>query len=147
MLTTLQSTLALFKNLINFIAIEFEDLASIAVPIVISHARSTSKTLIVFGKPSKFSLEQRLLNFVFFLQHDNVTKYDYLMWDWAKNLVCDDVIFISSCTNSTFVDEICWPTPHERITLWSYLQELTRCIKCIDGTLFEIFQPWGDAGR
>jgi hypothetical protein len=48
-LTTLQSTPTLFKNLINFVAIEFEDLASIVVPTIISHARSTSETPIFLG--------------------------------------------------------------------------------------------------
>jgi hypothetical protein len=37
-LATLQSTQALFENLINFIPMEFEDLASIVVLIIISHA-------------------------------------------------------------------------------------------------------------
>jgi hypothetical protein len=143
-LTKLQSTPTLFKNLINFIAIEFEDLASIVVLTIISHAWSTSETLIVFRRPSKFSLERCLLNFVFFLKHDNVTEYDPFMWNWAKNSMFDDVLFISSCTNYTFVDEICWPTTHEKTTLRSYLQELPRCIKFIDVTLIEILQPWWD---
>lgn len=37
-LATLRSTRALFENLINFIAIEFEGLASIVVLRIISHA-------------------------------------------------------------------------------------------------------------
>ncbi len=37
-LTTLRSTPTLFKNVANLIAIKFEDLASIVVPTIISHA-------------------------------------------------------------------------------------------------------------
>jgi len=66
------------------------------------------------------------------------------MWNWAKSLVGDDVLLISSCTKFTFVDEICWPTTHEKTTLRPYLQKLSRCIKFIDGTLIEILQPWWD---
>ncbi len=47
-LAILWSTPTLFKNLINFIAIEFE-LASIVVLTIISHARSTSETPIFLG--------------------------------------------------------------------------------------------------
>jgi len=48
-LAILWSTPTLFKNLINFTAIEFEDLASIVVFTIISHARSTSETPIFLG--------------------------------------------------------------------------------------------------
>jgi hypothetical protein len=61
-----------------------------------------------------------------------------------ENLMCDDVIFISSCKKFTFVDEIRWPTTHEKTTVRSYLQELPKCIEFIDGTLIEILQPWWD---
>jgi hypothetical protein len=72
---------ALFKNLINFNATKFEDLVSIVVPTIIFHARSISETPIVSGKQSKLNLKQHLLNFVFFLKHNNVTKYDFFMWN------------------------------------------------------------------
>jgi len=61
--------------------------------------------------------------------------------------MCDDVIFTSSYTNFTFVDEICWLTTHEKITPGSYLQKLPRCIEFIDGSLIEILQPWRDPGH
>jgi hypothetical protein len=38
-LVTLQATPTLFKNFINFIAIKFEELASLVVPIIISHTK------------------------------------------------------------------------------------------------------------
>jgi hypothetical protein len=78
-LITLQSTPTLFKNLTNFTTINFEDLASIMAPSIISHAQSTSETPIVSRRPSKLSLEQWFLNFVFFFKHDNVTTYDSFM--------------------------------------------------------------------
>jgi hypothetical protein len=120
-LATLRSTLALFKNLTNFIATKFEDLASIVVLTIIFHARSISETPIVHGRPSKLSLKQHFLNFVFFLKHDNVTKYDSFMWNWAKSSMCDEVLFISSCINFALMDEIHWPTTQEKATLRSYL--------------------------
>jgi hypothetical protein len=61
--------------------------------------------------------------------------------------MCDDVFFISSCINSTIVDEIHWPTTQEKATLGSYLQELPRCIRFIDGTLVQILKPWWDPGH
>jgi hypothetical protein len=64
-LTKLRSNPTLFKNLTNFILIEFEDLTSIVVPTIISHAWSIGEILIVFGRPSKLNPKQHLLNFVF----------------------------------------------------------------------------------
>jgi hypothetical protein len=107
-LITLQSTPTLFKNQTNFIATDLEDLASIMAPTIISHAQFTGETPIVSRRPSKLSLEQQFLNFVFFFKHDNVTTYDFFMWNWAKSSMCTDVFFISSCINFTLVDEICW---------------------------------------
>jgi hypothetical protein len=66
-LTTLQSTPTLFKNLINFITTKFEDLTSIVVPTIISHAQSTSDTFTISKRPSKLNHEQRFPNY-FFLQ-------------------------------------------------------------------------------
>jgi hypothetical protein len=95
-LATLGSTPILFKNLTNFTTTEFADLASIVVPIIISHARSIGETPIVSRRPSKLSLEQHLFNFVFLFKHYNFTKYDFHV-EMAKSLVCtNDVLFISS---------------------------------------------------
>jgi hypothetical protein len=41
------------------------------------------------------------------MKHDNVSMYDALVWNWSKcDAVCDDAIFIASCNNDAFGDEI-----------------------------------------
>jgi hypothetical protein len=85
-LTTPWSTPALFKNLTNFNATKFEDLASIVVPTIIFHAWSIGKTPIVSGRRSKLNPKQHFLNFVFFLKHDNVTKYNYFHVELGQKL-------------------------------------------------------------
>jgi len=44
------------------------------------------------------------------MKHDNVTKYDAFLWNWNKNAINDDGIFIAFCINSAITDEIQWPT-------------------------------------
>jgi hypothetical protein len=62
--------------------------------------------LVVLGKLSKLTLKQRLLNFILYMKHDNVTMYVAFMWNWPKYALCDDVIFIASCMNDALEDEI-----------------------------------------
>jgi hypothetical protein len=38
--------------------------------------------------------------------NDNVIKYDVFMWNWSKNAINDDGIFITSCLNFAIVDKI-----------------------------------------
>jgi hypothetical protein len=44
-----------------------------------------------------------------FIEYHDMTKYDAFIWNWSKNAINDDVIFISSCINFTIVDEIWCP--------------------------------------
>jgi hypothetical protein len=64
--------------------------------------------------------------------------YDAFMWKWSKFALCDDILFIASCIDHALLDEIQWSTLKERVKLRTHLQELTRCIRLIDGTLIEI---------
>jgi hypothetical protein len=50
--------------------------------------------------------KQHLFNFILYMKHDNVTKYDGFLWNWNKSAMNDDDIFIAFCINSTIADEI-----------------------------------------
>jgi hypothetical protein len=63
------------------------------------------------------------------------------MWNWSKCAISNDSIFVTSCINHAFKDEIKWPTPKEGLSLSVHLQEITRCIRFIDGTLMGIHKP------
>jgi hypothetical protein len=77
--------------------------------------------LVKMGRPSKLGLEQRLLCFILFMKHDNISIYDAFMWNWAKSSLCDDVIFITSCINHALAYEIHWPSSFERVTFGNQL--------------------------
>jgi hypothetical protein len=51
------------------------------------------------------------------MKHDNVIKYDTFMWNWSKFALSDDALFIASCINNAFGNEIKWPTFEERVSL------------------------------
>ncbi len=40
------------------------------------------------------------------MKHDNVIKYDAIIWTWFKFALCDDALFITSCINNAFGNEI-----------------------------------------
>jgi hypothetical protein len=44
------------------------------------------------------------------MKHDNISMYEAFVWNWLKNAVCDDVIFITSYIVDAIGDEIQWPT-------------------------------------
>jgi hypothetical protein len=44
------------------------------------------------------------------MKHDNVVMFDAFMWNWNKNNVWSDAIFISPCINEALSKEIQWPT-------------------------------------
>jgi hypothetical protein len=73
---------------------------------IIAHVRSIEVPHHIFERPSKLTLEQCLLNFILYIKHNNVTKYDAFLWKWKKIAINDDGIFISSCINSTIANEI-----------------------------------------
>jgi hypothetical protein len=41
--------------------------------------------------------------------------YDAFVWNWSKNVVCDDVIFIAYCINDAIGDEIQCPITQEHV--------------------------------
>jgi len=112
-LTTMWVTPGSFKSLTNFNLTKFEELAQLVIPNIIGLVRSFREPHHIFGQPSKLTLEQHLFNFILYMKHNNVTKYDAFLWNWSKSAINDDGIFIASCINSTIVDEIRWPTIEE----------------------------------
>jgi hypothetical protein len=40
------------------------------------------------------------------MKHDNVFMHDAFIWDWSKNAICDDVIFIAYYINDAIGNEI-----------------------------------------
>jgi hypothetical protein len=62
--------------------------------------------LVVSRKPSKLTPKQYLFNFIFYVKHNNVIKYDAFMWNWCKSTLSDDALFIASCINNALSNEI-----------------------------------------
>ncbi len=79
-MVTMWTMVSLFKTFINFLLEEFEKLVQLVVQIIINHASSIREWYHIFKQPSKLSLEQHLLNFILYIKHDNVTKYDVFLW-------------------------------------------------------------------
>ncbi len=75
------------------------------------------------------------------MKDDNITRYDYFMWNWSKSFMCDDVLFISSYINASIANKIHWPTTQERTTLGTHLPEFLGYKRFINGTLVEIWKP------
>jgi glutathione peroxidase-family protein len=55
------------------------------------------------------------------MKQNNVTKYDAILWNWSKNVITNDGIFIASYINSTITNEIRWPIIEERQVLATQL--------------------------
>jgi hypothetical protein len=79
------------------------------------------EVLVVLNKPSKLTPEQCFLNFILYMKHDNVTKYDASMWNWSKSALCDDALFIASCINNALDNEVHWPIVEEKVSLATHL--------------------------
>jgi hypothetical protein len=66
----------------------------------------TCEVLVILGMPSKLTPEQCLFNFILYMKHDNITMYDAFMWNWSKFALFNDALFIASCINHAFSNEI-----------------------------------------
>jgi hypothetical protein len=84
---------------------------------------------------------------VFYLKHDNVTRFNAYNWNWSKSSACDDTVFVASCINEALKHELTWPSPNERRTLSQNLPDFRGCIGFIDGTLIEICRPSAETGK
>lgn len=143
-LATVQATPYLFRTLTNFTASEFEEFCQLVCPVIASSARSTGQVSSNAGRPSKLSPQQRLMSFVIYMKHDNISTFDAALWNWARSSMCDDSIFIASCINQAAADEIRWPSSAERQQLSAVLPQFPGCIGFIDGTLVKIRRPFRD---
>jgi hypothetical protein len=76
-MVTMWTMVSLFKTFINFLLEELEELVQL---VIINHASSKREQYHIFKQPSKLSLEQHLLNFILYMKHGNVTKYDVFLW-------------------------------------------------------------------
>jgi hypothetical protein len=127
-LASMRTTPTLFKGNTNFTLPEFDELCALVTPFIVDNARSTGEGHISRGRPMKLSPEQRLLNFILYLKHDNITLFDTYLWNYSKSAVCDDTIFIASCINEALRDEIKWPSEEERVELGQCYDEFPGCI-------------------
>lgn len=80
-LTTMQTMLGLCKTLTNFTLKKIEKLAQLVVANITSLARSIEEPHRIFGQPSKLVVYQHLFNFIFYVKHNNVIKYDDFTWN------------------------------------------------------------------
>lgn len=69
---------------------------------------------------------------------------DAFYWNWAKNALNDDVIFVASCVNETLTHKIVWPNNYEKEELEEQLPSFKGCIGFVDGTLVNIRCPYID---
>jgi hypothetical protein len=46
------------------------------------------------------------MQFILYMKHANVFMYNTFVWNWSKNAICYDTIFIASCINDAIIDEI-----------------------------------------
>lgn len=143
-LSRMREVPVLFKVLTNFEVREFDELSSLVCPTINDNARSTGVERVLSGRPMKLTPEQRLLNFIMYLKHDNVISYESFQWNVARSTLCDDVIFIASCITDALAHEISWPNEVERRRLSRLNPHFPGCIGIIDGTLVKIRKPWNN---
>jgi len=61
---------------------------------------------IVLGRLSNLRLEQHFLNFIPYMKHKNIMKYDTFIWNWSIYVLCDNALFIALCINDVLAYEI-----------------------------------------
>jgi hypothetical protein len=70
------------------------------------------------------------------MKHDNVSMYDAFVWNWSKNVVCDDVTFIAYYINDAIGDEISCPITQEQVVRHKINLPLTTYSKPLPLTLW-----------
>jgi hypothetical protein len=68
-------------GLFKILWLEFDEVATLMVPTIQAHARFMDEVDIVIMWPTKLNTNQRLLEFIMFLKHDNVVMYDAFTWN------------------------------------------------------------------
>jgi hypothetical protein len=98
--------LDLFKTIIHFTLVKFEELLQLLILTIIKHVRSTDEMHHIFGRLFKLFSKQNWLSFILYMNHNNITKHDVFLWNWFKSAINDNDIFIACCINSIIVDDI-----------------------------------------
>jgi DDE superfamily endonuclease len=137
-LGNMASTPAIFRTLTNFTVSEFTELWMLVCATLDITARSTGEVNRGAGRKSKLISQQRLLNTLVYLKHDNTVNYESFNWNWARSSVSDDVLFVCSVAMAS---EIQWPDSAKRAELAQRIPEFPGCIGLIDGTLCKISRP------
>jgi hypothetical protein len=79
-LNTMQAIISLFTTLTNFCLWKFNELCALMTPTIQADAQATSEThIVVIGWLTKLTPDQRLLQFILYLKHDNVITYDIFL--------------------------------------------------------------------
>jgi DDE superfamily endonuclease len=88
------------------------------------------------------SSQQRTLNALMYLKHDNTVHYEAFQWNWAKSSISDDALFIYSVINVVLANDITWPNADTRGVLANRVPGFRACIGLIDGALCKIRRPY-----
>jgi hypothetical protein len=112
---------------------EQDELCNKLGPVLDMTARSTGDIIKRAGRPAKLSAQQRILNALMYLKHDNTVSFEAFQWDWSKSSVSDDVLFVCPVINTVLAHEIRWPDANERSALAQRIPEFQGCIGFIGG--------------
>jgi hypothetical protein len=55
---------------------------------------------------SKLNFEQPFLKFILYMEQNNVSIYDFFLWNYLKTIICHVTIFIAFYINHVIGDEI-----------------------------------------
>lgn len=80
------------------------------------------------------------------MKNDNVVMYDAFVWNWSKNVICDEIL-IASYINETINNKIWWPIVEEWVTLNTFIPKFRGCVKLIYRTFIEISKPWNNVAH
>jgi hypothetical protein len=100
--------LGLFKILIYFNLLDFEELSTLMVPTIAHHMKSTNKVYFVLRWPIKLNPKQQLFQFITYMKHDNMIMYDTFLWNWNNNVICNDAIYVVSYIKEVIINKIQW---------------------------------------
>jgi len=138
----MQSTkLGLFKILINFNLLEYDELSTLMVPTIAHDMKSTNEVHFVIRWPIKLNPNQQLFQSIMYMKHDNIVIYDTFLGNWNNNVICNDAIYVVSYIKEVISDKIQWPTIKEWATLNMHIPKFQGCIELLNGTFIEICKP------
>lgn len=97
--SSMQATPLFFKTNNYFSFEEFDEFFIFIfislIPMIVANARSTGVPRMKYGCSMKLSLEQHLLSFILYMEHNNTNAYNAMHWYWSRNVLCDVALFIT----------------------------------------------------